>query len=203
MKEKTKTCLALGDSYTAGTGITTQESLPFQLAAALHSSGIPLSCPHVVARNGWTTNELLEGLAAEKLQAPYDLVTLLIGVNNQYQGWSVEEYKLQFASLLAQAICLAGGSAAHVIVFSIPDWSVTPFAAQREPERIAAEINAYNAANQAETQRTHAHYVDITPISRLAAHNPALLANDQLHPSGVMIANWVGLALPIAESILN
>jgi len=201
-----KTYLALGDSYTIGTGISEGESLPFQLAAALRVRGMQVADPLVIARNGWTTDELILGIDATippVKPPPFDLVTLLIGVNNQYSGCPLGEYRQEFAALLVQAIAFAGSEASRVIVLSIPDWSVTPFAEGRDRDRIAAEINAFNAVNLDETHEAGAHYVDITPLSRLAVRDPALLAPDALHPSGELIAQWVALLLPVTEHILR
>jgi len=130
-------------------------------------------------------------------------VTLLIGVNDQFRGNSVEEYRPRFVSLLAQAIDFAGGDLGRVVVLSIPDWSVTPFANGRRTAETAAEIDAFNAANREEAQEAEVHYVDVTAISRLAAQEPGLLASDGLHPSAEMYALWVAELLPKALEILG
>jgi lysophospholipase L1-like esterase len=121
--------LALGDSYTIGERVAKNERWPVQLAARLRAHGVPITDPEIIAVTGWTTDELDAGIQAAQPQGPYDLVSLLIGVNNQYRGRSPEEYQAQFADLLQQAIGLAGGDPTRVIVLSIPDWGVTPFAA--------------------------------------------------------------------------
>jgi lysophospholipase L1-like esterase len=148
--------------------------------------------PEIVAKTGWTTDELWAAIDQAAPEGPYELVSLLIGVNNQYRGREVEDYRREFARLLERAIGLAGGDAERVLVLSIPDWGVTPFAAKRNTARIAAEIDAYNAANAEETQSRGARYVDVTGISRRAKEEPGLLAGDGLHPSGEMYAAWVG-----------
>lgn len=188
--------LALGDSYTIGEGVAEADRWPVLLAQRVRAQGLPLEDPAIIATTGWTTDELAAALQRENPQGPYGLVTLLIGVNNQYRGRAVEEYRAEFAALLQQAIGLAGSDPRRVIVLSIPDWGVTPFAANRHRERVASEINAFNAVNAEETARLGARYVDITPISRQAADDPALLAGDGLHPSGQMYALWAALALP-------
>jgi lysophospholipase L1-like esterase len=170
--------LALGDSYTIGEGVTPEERWPNQLR---------IGEPEIIARTGWTTGELSAAIDAASLQSPYDLVTLLIGVNNQYRGRGVEEYRREFAALLRRAIELAGGKPSRVIVVSIPDWGVTPFAAGRDRAAIAREIDSFNAVNRAEAWRAGARYADITPISR---QKPELVASDGLHPSGAMYAEW-------------
>jgi lysophospholipase L1-like esterase len=137
------------------------------------------------------------------LTPPYDLVSLLIGVNNQYRGRDLDEYREQFVFLLGKSIEYAGGDASKVIVLSIPDWGVTPFAGSHDAAQTSREIDAYNAVNREETEKAHAHYINITPISRTAANNPALIAEDGLHPSGKMYAQWAELTLPIALEILQ
>lgn len=197
--------LALGDSYTIGEGVPEAERWPVQLVARLRAAGLPVSAPQLIARSGWTTDELAEAIAQAAPVGPFDLVSLLIGVNNQYRGRSLEEYRQQFGDLLAQAIALAGGQAQRVLVLSIPDWGVTPFALEmrRDPARVAAEIDAFNAVNEEETRLRGAGYVNVTAVSRQATHNPNLLAEDGLHPSGLMYAEWVRLALPVAIGAIS
>ncbi len=136
-------------------------------------------------------------------QGAYDLVALLIGVNNQYRGRDLQNYRAEFAALLKRAMACAGNRAARVIVLSIPDWGVTPFAGGRVRAQIASEIDAFNAVNREETARAGAQYVDVTPISRQAATDAALIASDGLHPSGKMYAAWARLALPVVGEMLN
>lgn len=189
--------LALGDSYTIGDCVAETEQWPVQLVNRLQEQGIPISPPEIIAASGWTTNDLAEGIKAVPPQRLYDFVSLLIGVNNQYQGRSREEYRQQFAELLQQAVTLARNDPACVIVLSIPDWSVTPFAAGLHTAVITAEIDAFNAINRAETEKAGAHYVDVTAVSRQAAADPTLIAEDGLHPSGKMYTAWAALALPV------
>jgi lysophospholipase L1-like esterase len=195
MTEKLARYLALGDSYTIGEGVTAAERWPVRLAARLRALGRPLADPEIIAQTGWTTDELAAAIAAADPQGPFDLVSLLIGVNNQYRGRSPADYAPQFSDLLQQALTFAGGRSQQVLVLSIPDWGVTPFAAGRDQVQIRAEIDAYNAINRAQTEQMGSHYVDITPLSRQAATNPDLLAADGLHPSGKMYAAWVELIL--------
>lgn len=205
--------LALGDSYTIGESVDESERWPMQLASMLESSpqiaksiagteggGIEVA---IIARTGWTTDELWDGIQARKIQPPYDLVSLLIGVNNQYRGLDIEEYRKSFVFLLNKSIEYAGGDANRVIVLSIPDWGVTPFAGDRDSKKIADEINQYNAVSRAETEKAGAHYIDITPISREAVNDPSLIAGDGLHPSGKMYAEWAKLALPVVLEVLT
>jgi lysophospholipase L1-like esterase len=193
----------LGDSYTIGEGVAEDDRWPVQLAAALRERGIPAAEPRIVARTGWTSGELQAAIQREGLQGSYELVSLLIGVNNQYRGSDVEEYRAQFRDLLRQAIDFASGEASRVLVLSIPDWSVTPFAADRDRPQIAAEIDRFNRLNHEETDRLGARYVDVTAISRQAATDQALIAGDGLHPSGKMYAAWVELVLPEAMAALG
>ncbi len=196
--------LALGDSYTIGESVAESERWPVLLANGLRAAGLEMSDPHIIARTGWTTDELMMRIDQAELTGPFDLVSLLIGVNNQYRGRSVMEYREQFVTLLEQAVALAGGDAGRVVVLSIPDWGVTPFAVEmrRDPGRVSAEINAFNAASREEAAARGVAYVDVTPISRQAAADPALLADDGLHPSGKMYAAWVELALPMVCAML-
>lgn len=200
--------LALGDSYTIGEGVDPADRWPVQLAARLRERGFTLGDPLIVAATGWTTDELSRAIAQTQPPGSFDLVTLLIGVNNQYRGRSEEEYRLQFQALLQRAIAYASNEPAHVIVLSIPDWSVTPFASALGTDpgslaRSAMQIDRFNAINRAETERLGAHYLDVTPISREAAADRALLAADGLHPSGKMYAAWVKRIEPVACDILQ
>ncbi len=189
--------LALGDSYTIGESVAEAERWPVQLAARLQEQGVRIAAPEIIAKTGWTTDELAAGIEAAQPEGPYDLVSLLIGVNNQYRGRSQEEYQAQFADLLQQAIAFAGNDPARVMVLSIPDWGVTPFAARQDAAAIAAEIDAFNAINRAEAEKAGVWYVDVTAVSRQATTDPSLIADDGLHPSGKMYAAWVELALPV------
>lgn len=194
--------LALGDSYTIGEAVSADERWPVRLAALLRARGIAVAEPEIVARTGWTTDELSDGIDAAHPRGPFDLVTLLIGVNNQYRGRSSTEYRSQFGQLLARAIAFSGGRADHVIVLSIPDWGVTPFAAGRDRTRIAREIDELNAISREEALRAGARYVDVTAISRRAAHEPGLVAHDGLHPSAPMYDEWARATLPVAAAIV-
>jgi lysophospholipase L1-like esterase len=195
--------LALGDSYTIGESVATEERWPVQLAALVGERGVRLAEPVIVARTGWTTDELMAGIERPEPDGPFDLVSLLIGVNNQYRGGDLETYRAEFRALLAQAIEFAGGDPSRVIVLSIPDWGVTPFAQGRDRARIAAEIDRFNRVNRQETEAAGARYVDVTPVSRQAADDEALLAADRLHPSGEMYALWAQLVLPEALAALS
>ena len=194
--------LALGDSYTIGESVDPSERWPLQLAATMRADGVHLDDPTFVAQTGWTTSNLLAQIEASNPQGPFDLVTLLIGVNNQYQGKDIKSYREEFNKLLDISIDLAGGDPGRVVVLSIPDWGVTPFAEGRERDRIRAQINQFNLVNQTESLASGVHYVDITPISRQAAEDSSLLAADNLHPSGKMYAAWVDLMRPTVSEIL-
>lgn len=195
--------LALGDSYTIGESVPVEERWPVQLAARLRATGRAVQDPVIIARTGWTTAELQQGISQANIQDTYDLVSLLIGVNNQYRGYPLPEYRQEFRELLNQAIEFAGGDPGRVFVLSIPDWGVTPFAQGRDPQKIAAEIDAFNAINREEAQAAGVAYIDVTPVSRQAASQPNLVAGDGLHPSGEMYAAWVELALPVVRELLE
>jgi lysophospholipase L1-like esterase len=189
--------LALGDSYTIGEGVAIDDRWPMQLVAMLRARGSSVAAPTIVARTGWTTDELSTGIDEAGVTGPFDLVTLLVGVNNQYRGRSADEYRAQFRALLARAIGFAGGRANRVIVVSIPDWGATPFADGRDRARIALDIDAFNAVNRDESAHAGAPYVDVTPISRRATSEHDLISDDGLHPSPRMYAAWVSAMLPI------
>lgn len=192
------TYLALGDSYTIGEGVPVYENFPYQTVHMLRRAGYPFLAPEIVARTGWTTDELKEGIEHTPLLESYQFVSLLIGVNNQYRGRSPEEYGRHFELLLQQALSLAGNKVQRVFVLSIPDWGVTPFAEGRDRAAIAREIDLFNKTAQQITQQANITFIDITPGTREAASDPGLLAADQLHPSGKEYARW---AVKLAAAI--
>jgi len=198
----TRRYLALGDSYTAGEGVSAGEGWPIQLAASVREAGVPFGDPDIVAKTGWTTVELLAAIDA--LSPPFrdhcDLVSLLIGVNDQYRGLGARVFRDGFVKLLSRAVSYARNDPSRVLVISIPDWGVTPFAKTdpRGPLAIAKEIDEFNTLIQGEARKASARFIDVTPASREAARNRALLAVDGLHPSPLMYAEWVRLILPEA-----
>lgn len=195
--------LALGDSYTIGESVPQEHSFPYILQKEMRERNINIVTPIVIAKTGWTTDELDAAIDIALPTNNFDLVTLLIGVNNQYRKLSEQAYRLEFGALLRRAIYFANDQAKHVIVISIPDWGVTPFAktADRDAITIGLEIDTFNAINREVAAEMETHYLDITPISRLAAQDNTLLAEDGLHPSGKMYAEWVNLMLPRALEI--
>ncbi|TAA25470.1 SGNH/GDSL hydrolase family protein [Pseudoxanthomonas winnipegensis] len=196
--------LALGDSYTIGEGVADGERWPVQLAHALRADGLGVDDPRIIATTGWTTDELQAAIDQTAPAPGFDLVTLLIGVNNQYRGRPLEEYLRQFQGLLEHAIVLAGGRARRVVVLSIPDWGVTPFAAAsgRDTARIATEIDAFNREARIACQRLHVAFVDVTTVSRQHGAEAAMLVADGLHPSGAMYRLWMQRAFPAARDAL-
>lgn len=194
--------LALGDSYTIGESVAEAKRWPNQLAKLLESEGLQADIT-IIAKTGWTTDELWQGIQERQIGPPYDLVSLLIGVNNQYRGYPLDQYREQFVFLLNKSIEYAGGDPNCVIVLSIPDWGVTPFAEGRDAAQIAKDIDAFNTINREESEKAKVHYVDVTPISREAIQDPALIAQDGLHPSGKMYTEWAKLALPAALQALR
>jgi lysophospholipase L1-like esterase len=197
--------LALGDSYTIGEGVAADARWTHQLAAALRAEGIALHDPRTIARTGWTTDELDAAIDAEAPASNYGLVTLLIGVNNQYRGRDLDNYAAEFERLLARAIGFAGGRPECVVVLSIPDWGATRFGAGsgRDLACVSAELDAYNAAARMVCDRLGAAFVDITPLSREHGDDEAMLAADGLHPSAAMYARWARLALPAVHAALT
>jgi len=193
--------LALGDSYTIGEGVADGERWPSRLAAMLRERGIAIGDPEIIARTGWTTDELDAAIDEARPEGPYALVTLLIGVNNQYRGRGVDEYREQFRALVERAVGFAGGDAGRVVVVSIPDWGITPFAEDRDRAAIAAEIDAFNAAARVEAEARGARWADVTPQSR-APGAADLVVDDRLHPSAAAYEDWTRRILPAALSIL-
>jgi lysophospholipase L1-like esterase len=187
---QTLNLLSLGDSYTIGESVQEAERFPVQTLALLHAKGIAFSAPTIVAKTGWTTDELQAGIKDAHITGTYNAVTLLIGVNNQYRGLSRETYRKEFVALLQQAIQYAGGNAAHVFVLSIPDWGVTPFAHGKNKDQVAEDIDAFNAIGKEEAEKLQCHFLNITPSSRLAETDRTLSASDGLHPSAKMYAMW-------------
>lgn len=195
--------LALGDSYTIGEGVASAERWPVRLVALLRGRAIEIDDPVIVARTGWTTDELLEGIDVATPHGDFDIVSLLIGVNDQFRGRARAAYDTGFRALLERAVSFAAEDPSHVLVLSIPDWSVTPFAAGRDRAAIARDIDDFNAVNRSAARLAGARYVDITGESRADPRNPAMLAGDGLHPSGIAYERWARLALPEAWAALG
>lgn len=196
-----KTFLALGDSYTIGQSVSEPERFPNQTVALLRAQNIQINDPKIIATTGWTTKNLIDALDTTPPKNNYDVVSLLIGVNNQYQRKSIGEYKTEFTILLNRAIQYAGNRPLHVFVLSIPDYSVTPFASGSDKPKIAAEIDQFNAANKAISLQLGVKYLDITPISREA--DPGLIAGDGLHPSGKQYKRWADMLAPLMKQVLQ
>jgi lysophospholipase L1-like esterase len=195
--------LALGDSYTIGEALPVEDSWPMQWAHALRANGIAIADPGIIAKTGWTTDELSEALNEAEtnntLSLPYDLVSLSIGVNNQYRGRSTDNYHEEFSALLKRAIAYAGNKTSHVFVISIPDWGLTGFGQKsgRDVAQIAHELDAYNAINFKISNMAGVHYMDISKITRAAGAEAKLYAEDGLHPSRALYALWVKELLKI------
>ncbi|MEN1929780.1 SGNH/GDSL hydrolase family protein [Luteimonas sp. MJ250] len=197
--------LALGDSYTIGEGVDPEDRWPHQLARTLRAEGVDLEDPQTIAATGWTTDELDAAIDAADPDGPFDFASLLIGVNNQYRGRDVDDYARGFTALLERGIGFAGGRPDRMLVLSIPDWGVTPFAAAsgRDLDGIARELDAYNAAARAICEARGVAFVDITAASRERGAEATMLADDGLHPSATMYTEWMRLALPVARRLLQ
>lgn len=184
--------LALGDSYTIGEQVPLFENFPYQLIQLLRKKYPEQQwlAPEIVAKTGWTTDELLQHLDQTVLLQHYELVTLLIGVNNQYRGRSIENYREEYEVLLQKAIAFAGGDINSVLVISIPDWGTTPFAEGRDRHQIAIEIDQYNNACKQITEAAGVRFIDITGSQRTDAYDLSFVAGDGLHPSGKEYAKW-------------
>ena len=195
--------LALGDSYTIGEGAAEADRWPVQLARLVRQSGPALQSPDIIARTGWTTAELQDAIGAANNQKTYDLVSLLIGVNNQYRGQGPATYRAGFRLLLATAIRFADGRAGRVVVLSIPDWGQSPFAQGRDRAQTGREIDQFNAVAQDECRQAGVAYVDITPLTRAAAGDASQFVGDGLHYSGPQMGLWTHQALPVVQGLLK
>lgn len=184
------TYLALGDSYTIGEGILLHKSFPYQTVSLLRKEGYDFAAPEIIAKTGWTTDELEAGIISHRFLSKYDYVSLLIGVNNQYRGRNIMEYKEQFEHLLKKSIQLANGKPDRVLVLSIPDYGATPFGQSLNSEKVSKEIDEYNTLNKALSIQYKVHYIEITEGSRKAKTNAALVTHDGLHPSAKEYAKW-------------
>jgi len=182
--------LALGDSYTYGFGAPPDMSYPFQLADELRTQSYKAANPVVIAQFGWTAGDLLKGISQSTVTQKFDFVTLLIGVNDENMGTNTETYTTQFDQLLNIAIAYANGYSKRVFVISIPDWSVTPFAAKLDQSKIAAGVALFNSINMGQCEKLGVNYLDITQLSELAANDPTLTSSDGLHPSAKMYGLW-------------
>jgi lysophospholipase L1-like esterase len=204
--------LALGDSYTIGEAVDPEERYPEQVRRLLERND-HLGCgePEIIAVTGWTTGNLLDAIpenveGGEGVKGDgtgYDMVSLLIGVNNQYQRRSQDEYREQFELLLRKCIRLAGNRPGHVVVLSIPDYSVTPFGRVKDTALIAAEIDAFNRINYELASTYHVNYIDVTVESRKAVSDPSLIAVDGLHFSGKEYGIWARLMAPVVKEMLR
>lgn len=197
------TYLALGDSYTIGASVPQEQSFPYQLALGLKSINHFVEKPDIIAVTGWTTGDLKQGIVARDLKNhQYNIVTLLIGVNNQFRGYSKDDYRKEFIELLNTAVSYAGNNKQHVFVLSIPDWGVTPFAKNGgyDAQAVGTQIDQFNAINKQETEKLGVTYINITPSSRRASYEAGLIANDGLHPSGNMYSIWVSQLLPAIDA---
>ena len=193
--------LALGDSYTIGEGVAAGERWPNQLARMLRDRKMDVADPEIVARTAWTTDELSDAIDEAQPQGPYDLVLLLIGVNDQYRSRPVSSFAAEFKRLLRRAKGFAGNKAKRVLALSIPDWGATPYANGRDRDLIGREVQAYNDAGRELASAARIKWVDITTMTREMLTNSQLVAEDGLHPSGEMYKRWAEHLVPIVLAI--
>jgi lysophospholipase L1-like esterase len=198
-----KKYLALGDSYTIGQSVATDQRFPAQTVANLRTGSIKIKDPEYIAVTGWTTQNLINAIEQQKPQGPYDVVTLLIGVNDQYQRMDTGGYRIRFTQLLNKSVELAGNLPSHVFVVSIPDYGATPFVGAADKPRVKAEIDQFNMINYQVTLQKNISYLDITPSTREAINDPSLVAGDGLHPSGKEYKKWADRLAPIIKSVLQ
>ena len=197
------TYLALGDSYTIGELVPIRHSFPYQtvqLLRQISNNKYEFLSPEIIAQTGWTTDELMASMLDTDFLNKYDVVSLLIGVNNQYRGRELENYEKEFEQLLMKAIALAGGKSNSVFVLSIPDWGVTPFAKENDSKKIAQEIDVYNQSCENLTIKKGCHFINITHAQREDGDKDNFLASDGLHPSGNEYAKW---AIQLKDAIIN
>lgn len=197
------TYLALGDSYTIGEQVSSDENFPHQTVGLLKTQGIEVANPVIIATTGWTTDELAASIREYNITDTFSFVTLLIGVNNQYRGRDLENYKEEYTQLLDIAIRYANGHTQNVFVLSIPDWGVTPFAEGKDRAQIAKDIDAYNAAKKEITLAHKCHYIDITDSTRKNGTTAEYLAEDGLHPSGKEYKIWAERLVPEVAKALK
>lgn len=198
-----QTYLALGDSYTIGESVEESERWPVQLVKLLNERGIAIANPKIIAKTGWRTDDLQNGISKDKkLRPSYDLVSLLIGVNNQYQGKPIDQYKKEFEELIKAAVQFANNDPKKVFVVSIPDYGKTPFGAKKE-SKIEKELNEYNRIAKHISLSYGIPFFNITPISREAKERLELVAKDKLHPSGQMYTEWVSLFVDEVAKIIK
>ena len=197
------TFLSLGDSYTIGESVEEKDRWSVQLATMLREKGVDVAPPDIIARTGWTTDELARAIQESGNTNSYDLVSLLIGVNNQYRGQPLDRYRTELRGLLQTAIGFAKGRPDRVVVLSIPDWGVTPFAKDRDKARIAAEIDAFNVVCREEARQAGVRFCDITPLTRHVGKDPSQMASDGLHYSGLQHRRWAETVLPEVLKMLE
>jgi lysophospholipase L1-like esterase len=201
--EKTYSLLALGDSYTIGESIPLHKSFPYQTVQMLRKKGYSFSAPEIIAKTGWTTGELETATKNYNFLSKYDFVSLLIGVNNQYRGSDIIEYKEQLEELLKKAIALAYGKKEHVIIISIPDYGLTPFAQSDDTKNISQEIDVYNGVARALSVQYKTQFADVTTDYRKAVNEPGSVADDNLHPSPLEYEKWADKMAKLIASQLK
>ena len=199
----TYSLLALGDSYTIGEGVEQAASWPYLLSERLESAESITLLPEVVARTGWTTSDLLNGIERQALATYYDVVSLLIGVNNQYRGLGLESYRSELLQLVEIAVALANNKRSSVVIVSIPDWGISPFEKDRDKEQVGREIDQYNHVNRSLAEEFGLRYVDVTGVSRTCSDRPLYFAADGLHPSGDQYELWIEPIVPVVKDMLK
>lgn len=202
-QENSTSYLALGDSYTIGEAVDEQLRWPVQLAAKLSKNEFNVDDPRIIATTGWTTDELKAAIEAAEIDKQYGMVSLLIGVNNQYRDYPISQYEKEFTELLDMAVRFSFKGASRVFVVSIPDYGVTPFGQEKDPQKIATELDQYNDIAKAIAAEKGAVFINITDISKGAANDEELVASDGLHPSGKMYTQWVERIYPEVEALLK
>ena len=183
------TLLALGDSYTIGEGVNEEERWPNQFVKVAYENGIDFLTPRIIAMTGWKTYDLINGIESSNFEKKYDYVALLIGVNNQFNSRSINEFEDDLDNLLIKINNLKKKDGS-VLIISIPDWGSSPYGENMDRNQISTEINTFNNSLKSFANINGLKYVDVTEISRRAINEPNLIAVDNLHPSGIMYLEW-------------
>ena len=199
--KNTSKFLALGDSYTIGQSVEVNERWPVQFLKELKATTNVIDTLQIIAQTGWRVDQLKEAMNSSDLESPYGIVSLLIGVNNQYQGQNANDFRPEFIEILEKSLKLVENRTERLFVISIPDWGASPYGFGFDRAKVSKEINEFNSVVKEESEKRGLRYFDITTISRRALIDRTLIASDGLHPSGKMYKLWVDKMIPIISKI--
>ena len=199
--KNTSKFLALGDSYTIGQSVEVNERWPVQFLKELTATTNVIDTLQIIAQTGWRVDQLKEAMNSSDLEPPYGIVSLLIGVNNQYQGQNANDFRPEFIEILEKSLKLVENRTERLFVISIPDWGASPYGFGFDRAKVSKEINEFNSVVKEESEKRGLRYFDITAISRRALIDRTLIASDGLHPSGKMYKLWVDMMIPEISKI--